>query len=87
MWVYVKDVLDQLLAGSTDYHSLLPDVWKKAIRRPSAITALKSGATKPNASNSTPPAAASPPATDASIALARLQRLAHHGTGGAYRRG
>ena len=25
---YVKDVLDQLLTGSTDYHSLRPDVWK-----------------------------------------------------------
>jgi transposase len=29
VWVYVKDVLDQLLAGSTDYKSLLPDVWKQ----------------------------------------------------------
>ncbi len=29
VWVYIKDVLDQLLAGSTDYHSLLPDVWKQ----------------------------------------------------------
>ena len=26
---YVKDVLDQLLAGSTDYESLLPDVWER----------------------------------------------------------
>jgi transposase len=33
--VYVKDVLDQLLAGSTDYHSLLPDVWKQS--HPEAI--------------------------------------------------
>jgi transposase len=30
VWVYVKDVLDQLLAGSTDYRSLLPDVWKQS---------------------------------------------------------
>ena len=30
VWVYIKDVLDQLLAGSTDYHSLLPDVWKQS---------------------------------------------------------
>ncbi len=34
--LYVADVLDQLLAGSTDYNSLLPDQWKqhhpKAIR-------------------------------------------------------
>ena len=28
--VYVKDVLDQLLAGCTDYHRLLPDVWKQS---------------------------------------------------------
>jgi transposase len=27
VWAYVKDVLDQLLAGSTDYHSLLPHIW------------------------------------------------------------
>ena len=26
---YLKDVLDRLLAGSTDYQSLLPDVWKQ----------------------------------------------------------
>ena len=30
VWAYVKDVLDQLLAGSTDYHSLRPDSWKAA---------------------------------------------------------
>jgi len=28
--VYIKDVLDQLLAGCTDYHRLLPDVWKQS---------------------------------------------------------
>ena len=37
VWAYVKDVLDQLLAGSTDYDALRPDVWKashpEAIRR------------------------------------------------------
>ena len=27
---YVKDVLDQLLAGSTDYESLRPDIWKQS---------------------------------------------------------
>jgi transposase len=30
VWVYMKDVLDQMLAGSTDYQSLLPDVWKQS---------------------------------------------------------
>ena len=30
VWKYVKDVLDQLLAGETDYHKLLPDVWKRS---------------------------------------------------------
>jgi transposase len=39
VWVYVKDVLDQLLAGSTDYHSLLPDVWKQ--QHPEAIRAYR----------------------------------------------
>ena len=33
--VYIKDVLDQLLAGCTDYQSLLPDKWKQ--RHPEAI--------------------------------------------------
>ena len=28
--VYIKDVLDQLLSGSTDYGSLLPDRWKQS---------------------------------------------------------
>lgn len=28
VWAYIKDVLDQLLAGSTDYESLRPDIWK-----------------------------------------------------------
>lgn len=30
VWAYVKDVLDQLLSGSTDYHSLRADVWKQS---------------------------------------------------------
>ena len=30
VWAYVKDVLDQLLAGSTDYASLRPDRWAAA---------------------------------------------------------
>jgi transposase len=30
VWKYIKDVLDQLLAGSTDYESLRPDVWRQA---------------------------------------------------------
>ncbi len=30
VWDYVKDVLDQLIAGSTDYDSLRPDVWAKS---------------------------------------------------------
>jgi hypothetical protein len=30
VWAYLKDVLDQLLAGSTDYASLRPDVWRAA---------------------------------------------------------
>ena len=26
VWAYIKGVLDALLAGSTDYHSLRPDI-------------------------------------------------------------
>jgi len=37
--VYIKDVLDQMLAGSTDYHSLLPDVWKQ--QHPEAVRAYR----------------------------------------------
>jgi transposase len=33
--LYIKDVLDQLLAGSTDYPSFLPDIWKQ--QHPEAI--------------------------------------------------
>lgn len=35
VWLYVKDVLDQLLAGSTDYDPLLP--WNWAASHPEAI--------------------------------------------------
>jgi hypothetical protein len=35
VWAYVKDVLDQLLAGTTEYESLRPDVWREA--HPEAI--------------------------------------------------
>ena len=30
VWAYTKDVLEQLRAGSTDYRSLRPDVWKQS---------------------------------------------------------
>jgi transposase len=30
VWAYIKDVLDQLLAGSTDYQALRPDIWKQS---------------------------------------------------------
>ena len=29
VWKYLKDVLDRLLAGETDYTKILPDVWKQ----------------------------------------------------------
>ena len=35
VWLYVKDVLDQLLAGTTDYEPLLP--WNWAASHPEAI--------------------------------------------------
>ena len=30
VWAYLKDVLDRLLAGETDYAALRPDVWREA---------------------------------------------------------
>ena len=30
VWAYIKDVLDRLLAGETDYRQMLPDVWKQS---------------------------------------------------------
>jgi len=30
VWAYLKDVLDQLLAGSIDYDALRPDIWRQA---------------------------------------------------------
>ena len=33
--VYLEDVLAQLLAGCTDYHKLLPDIWKQS--HPTAV--------------------------------------------------
>jgi len=35
VWAYLKDVLDHLLAGDTDYATLRPDVWRQA--HPEAI--------------------------------------------------
>jgi uncharacterized short protein YbdD (DUF466 family) len=35
VWKYLKDVLDRLLAGETDYTKLLPEVWKQ--EHPEAI--------------------------------------------------
>jgi transposase len=35
VFLYVKDVLDRLLAGETDYDALRPDVWKQS--HPEAI--------------------------------------------------
>jgi hypothetical protein len=35
VWAYIKDVLDRLLAGETDYAALRPDAWRTA--HPEAI--------------------------------------------------
>jgi len=35
VWAYLKDVLDRLLAGETDYHPLRPDIWRES--HPEAI--------------------------------------------------
>lgn len=40
VWIYLKDALDQLLAGSTDYESLRADVWKQS--HPEAVRTYRS---------------------------------------------
>ena len=30
VWFYLKDILERLLAGETDYRTMLPDVWKQS---------------------------------------------------------
>lgn len=39
VWAYLKDVLDRLLAGETDYAALRPDVWRR--EHPEAIRAYR----------------------------------------------
>ena len=40
VWAYLKDVLEQLLSGSTDYESLRADVWKSS--HPEAVRVYRS---------------------------------------------
>ncbi len=37
VWFYLKDILERLLAGETDYRTMLPDVWKQS--HPEAVRA------------------------------------------------
>jgi transposase len=30
VWVYLKDILERMLAGETDYREMLPDIWKQS---------------------------------------------------------
>ncbi len=39
VWIYVKDVLDQLLAKSVDDHALRPDIWAQS--HPEAIRSYR----------------------------------------------
>ena len=60
--LYIKDVLDQLLAGVHGLpHASCPMSGSSSTPRPFASIVSKSGGTKPIASNSMPHAAASPP--------------------------
>jgi transposase len=47
VFLYVKDVLDRLLAGETDYDSLRPDVWKQS--HPEAIRIYRQEERRPRA--------------------------------------
>ncbi len=58
VWLYLKNVLDQLLSGVTDYEPLLPWNWPPRIRQRSAITASPSAATEMTESAFAAPVAA-----------------------------
>jgi hypothetical protein len=60
VWAYVKDVLDRLLAGSTDYASLRTPVGLPRTRSRSASTGRRSDATAPPSSTPAVPTAAPP---------------------------
>jgi len=72
VWQYVKDVLQQLLDGSTDYDSMLPWVWGEA--NPAAIRQYRINEKAGRARNrnrnpapsQSPSSAVEPPSTDAS---------------------
>jgi transposase len=44
VWKYLKDILDRLLAGETDYAQMLPDVWKQ--QHPEAIRTYRQEETR-----------------------------------------
>ena len=66
VFIYVKDVLDKLLAGCSDDHSLRPDVWKESHpeavrtyrqdeRQHRACSAAEHESTEASASRALPP--------------------------------
>jgi uncharacterized short protein YbdD (DUF466 family) len=44
VWMYLKDVLDRLLAGETDYSKFVPDAWKAA--HPEAVRTYREEETR-----------------------------------------
>lgn len=44
VWMYLKDILDRLLSGETDYSQLVPDVWKAS--HPEAIRTYREEETR-----------------------------------------
>ena len=65
--IYLKDVLDQLLAGCTDYHRLPPDVWKQS--HPEAVRQYRVEERRDKAERKQlkPPAAVWPPTALAGV--------------------
>ncbi len=58
VWAYLKDVLDQLLAGETDYKKLLPDQWKLSHPEAVRVYRVQERRDKADVSSSMPPVAA-----------------------------
>ena len=64
IFVYVKDVLDRLLAGEAKYDMLRPDVWKQSHPEAIRITGSRSGRPEPTRRPSSEPGGGSPTGVD-----------------------
>jgi hypothetical protein len=66
VWMYLKDILDRLLKGETDYAKFTPDAWRQPIPKRSEPTARRKPATKRTAKRFREPSESSLPSKNGS---------------------